>query len=250
MPGTTTLAEADPSEVAPGVHCFGTELVNWYVVEDEGDLLVVDAGYPDHWDQLVDGLDALGHDLDDVEALVLTHAHPDHLGFAQRLREAADVPVFVHEADSGLATGSDDVSPAEILLNVWRPSVVRLALELVRSGGTSVPPVSETEPLEGGEQLDLPGDPKVYHVPGHSAGSCALHLADREILLCGDALATRDVKRGGGEGPQLMTMFNADRDRAAASLERLESLGDVTLLPGHGDPWQGTAAEAVSIARQ
>ena len=91
------------TEVAPGVYRFGSRRVNWYVVEGEDGLAVVDAGVPGHWEQLVSGVAELGYGLEDVEALVLTHAHPDHVGFAERLREEADVPVYVHEADGAMA---------------------------------------------------------------------------------------------------------------------------------------------------
>lgn len=84
----------------------------------------------------------------------------------------------------------------------------------------------------------------MIHVPGHSAGLCALYCPDRDVLLCGDTLATVDIKTGRSRRPQLMSMFNADRGRAA------ESLGRVTLLPGHGDPWRGKMQKAVGLARE
>lgn len=241
---------AGEMEVAPGVYRFGTKRVNWYLVESDEELIVVDAGVPGHWQQLLEGLDALGHSLANVAALVLTHGHVDHIGFAERLRETAGVPVLVHEADEALASGTETGSASEVMWNLWRPAVLGLLFELGRNGGLSVPPVKTVEIFEDGAVLSVPGAPRVIHGPGHSMGSCALYLPDREVLLCGDMLATVDIKTGRARGPQLMSMFNADRERAAESLNQIESLGWVTLLPGHGDPWRGEMNEAVELARR
>lgn len=105
-------------------------------------------------------------------------------------------------------------------------------------------------PFEDGAVLDVPGAPQVIHVPGHSDGSCALYLPDRETLICGDTLATLDIKTGRAHDPQIMSMFNTDTARAIESLDRIESLGQITLLPGHGEPWRGEMDEAVRLARR
>lgn len=89
--------------IAEGVHRLGSALVNWYLVEDGDRLTVVDAGLPRYRGQLDDALRRLGRSLSDVEAIVLTHAHPDHVGFAEALRTEIGVPVLVHEADAEMA---------------------------------------------------------------------------------------------------------------------------------------------------
>lgn len=244
----TNGVENGPSEVAPGVYRFGTDRVNWYVIEDEGRLTVVDAGLTGHWDRLVDGLASLGFGLDDVEALVLTHAHVDHLGFADRLRERG-VPVWLHPADEALASEAGGPPPGRFLQNLWRPTMLRYFLGLVRAGVLSPEAVTGTRPLADGDTLPVPGIPRIIHTPGHTDGSCALFLPERDALLCGDALATFDF-RGRRHGvPQLLDIVDADNAAASESLERFVDLGAVTLLPGHGEPWSGDAATAVGLAR-
>ncbi len=247
-----TMGEADAAvpTVARGVYRFGSSRVNWYAVEADGQFTVVDAGLPGHWDQLTEGLAALGASLSDVGALVLTHGHSDHIGIAERLRTTASVPVYVHEADAAMTRGEAEV-PAGLgmLKDLWRPALLGLLVEMARSGGFSIDDVEQVSTFVDGETLDVPGDPRVIHVPGHSAGSCALWLPDRAVLFCGDALATLDIKTGRRAGPQLMSLFNADREQARGSLDRLADLGEVTMLPGHGEPWEGAMADAIATAR-
>jgi glyoxylase-like metal-dependent hydrolase (beta-lactamase superfamily II) len=127
---------------------------------------------------------------------------------------------------------------------------VRYFVEVVQSGGIDVPAVTSVETFGDGDRLDVPGRPRVLHVPGHTEGEVAFHLPDREVLLCGDALATVDFETWSGHAPQLMPRWlDEDHEQARRSIRRLDSLGEVTLLPGHGDPWTGGMTEAVRRVR-
>src|SRR5215216_7043913 len=86
--------------VADGVHRIEDAYTNLYLVEGgDGALTVVDAGVPPSWESLTDAVRRLGRGLGDVAAIVLTHAHFDHLGFAERGRMQLGIPVWVHEND-------------------------------------------------------------------------------------------------------------------------------------------------------
>jgi glyoxylase-like metal-dependent hydrolase (beta-lactamase superfamily II) len=246
--------EAEPvdthdREVAPGVYRFGTDQINWYVVRDGDRLAVVDAGLPAHWEQM-DHLDDLGCTIDDVDALVLTHGHADHIGFAERLRQEG-VPVWAHDDDRGRFASGGGSPPRDLLVNLWRPAVARYFLRVFRQGATSITPIETFHELVDGETLDVPGSPRVLSLPGHSPGHCALVLEERGVVLIGDALGTVDMRTFEPGPPQLL-LVNEDRGRALNSLDRLESLeveDEVTLLPGHGDSWHGHLADAVASAR-
>jgi len=110
--------------------------------------------------------------------------------------------------------------------------------------------VTETSGFADGEALDVPGRPRVIHVPGHTAGNVALSLADREVLIVGDTLATLSLSHGESE-PQLLPRYmNDDHDQALASLEKIEPVKAGWVLPAHGLPWEGTLQQAVKLARQ
>jgi glyoxylase-like metal-dependent hydrolase (beta-lactamase superfamily II) len=237
-------------QVAEGVHRVTGGVCNFYLVEEGGRLLLVDAGTPRDWDLLVRTLPALGRRLEDLEAVLVTHAHSDHTGFAERARATAGVPVWVHQADAAVAKGAkpgkNDGRASRYLLRVefWRTLV-----SLTRRGAVRMIPVKEVSTFGDGETLQLPGSPRVVHAPGHTPGSAALLLEGRRVLLTGDVLCTRNPLTG-RDGPQVMPSgLNRDTPQALRSLDVLDPVPAEVLLPGHGDPWTQGAAEAARLAR-
>ena len=85
---------------------LGSPLVNWYLLHEDGKVTVVDAGAPGYRAQLRDGCGRFGRPEADVAAVVLTHAHADHVGVAEMLRSGLGVPVYVHGDDEELARTS------------------------------------------------------------------------------------------------------------------------------------------------
>src|SRR5262245_7463770 len=107
------------------VQRMGTELVNWYLVEEEGRLTAIDTGLPGVADRLRGGLEALGHRPEDVEAVVLTHSDSDHTGMAALFRDAG-ARVLIHAADEEKlrrpGPKSGDASPLRLVPYMWRPA--------------------------------------------------------------------------------------------------------------------------------
>lgn len=232
-------------QLAPSLHRIGSDLVNVYLVEGDDGLTLVDAGMPGHWRELEAELRRLGRALDDIRGVVLTHGDTDHVGFAERLRRENGVPVHVHEADAGRARG-------EVKKNVKMGKVrfapfLRFMLYGARRGGLRIRPVAEVRTFSDEQVLELPGRPEIIHIPGHTPGSVAVWIPAVEALFVGDALTTGDVLTG-ETGPR-PAPFTMDRRQALQSLSRLEEVPARWLLPGHGAPWQGNVADAVSQVR-
>lgn len=237
--------------VAEGVHRCGSRRVNWYLIEAADGVTIVDSGFPSHYDHLVTSLDTLGYAASDVAACILTHAHPDHIGFAQRLVSEVEIPVWIHEEGVRRARAGGDPPLGGLVKNLWRPAVFNYFIEVVRSNGLSIEAVESVQTFSDGETVDVPGRPRVIHVPGHTEGEVAFHLADRDVLVCGDAVATVDFETWQGHKPQLLPKWlNGDHRKAKESLDRLESLGEVALLPGHGDPWFGDMSDAIEAGHE
>lgn len=232
-------------EVAPGIRRVGPGLANVYLVEEAGAVTIVDAGMPGYWKALPGELVAMGRTLEDVKAVVLTHAHSDHIGFAERIRTERGVEIRVHELDELRARGQ--VPGPKGLGDFKLLPLLGFMLFALRNGLRS-PPILVVSTFGDGTTLDVPGAPRVIHVPGHTAGSAALHFRERDAICVGDAFVTRNVITG-ATGPQLFPNFNSDNEQAFASLARLESLDARLVLAGHGDAWDRGLAEAVRVAR-
>jgi glyoxylase-like metal-dependent hydrolase (beta-lactamase superfamily II) len=231
-------------EITTGIRRIGSGMVNVYLLEEAGQITVIDAGLPGYWKDLPAELAAMGRTIEDVRAIVLTHAHQDHVGFAERMRRERRVPVHVHEADAALARG--ETRPTNQKMGSLGLALLRFLWFGIREGGFRVTPIRVVATFGDGATLDVPGAPRVILVPGHTPGSAALHVPSRNALFAGDALATLNVVNG-RVGPQLAP-FGSDNPQALASLARLEQVDAGFVLPGHGLPWTkgtGAAVEAV-----
>src|SRR5215208_125938 len=235
--------------VAEGVHRIEDAYTNWYLVEDGDRLTVVDAGVPTSWGSLEDALSTLGRSTGDVEAVVLTHAHFDHVGFAERARRELGVPVWVHEEDVPLTR--NPMGYAHERGRSWylaNPRALPIMASLLRHRAFWPSPVAEVRTYRD-EAPDVPGSPRIVASPGHTYGHCALHLADRDTLIAGDAIVMLDPYTG-RRGPRIVARAaTAHSDRALESLDALEATGARTVLTGHGEPWTGGVEEACALAR-
>jgi glyoxylase-like metal-dependent hydrolase (beta-lactamase superfamily II) len=234
--------------IAPGIHRVGNNsIINAYLVEEANEVTVVDAGVSGLYRDLPRELASMGRTIEDVRALVLTHGHSDHIGFAERLRNDRHIPVSIHEGDAALARGevpnpSKGFGPirfAPLMGFLWFSSL---------RGGLRTHHLSEVSTFGDGARLDLPGSPVVVLTPGHTPGSAVLHFRSRNALLIGDAFATYAVTTG-IRGPGIAP-FTADAVRALESLARIEDISADLVLPGHGDPWTGGVREAVRLVRE
>lgn len=238
-------------DVVPGVHRGEDANVNWYLLQEGDRLTLVDAGVPASWKTLRAGLVELGLPLTAIEALVLTHAHFDHVGIAERLRLELGIPVLVHPGDAELCrhpmTYRTERRRELYLLTQLRalPIIVGFA----RSGAFRPKPVQQTTPYADDDVLDVPGRPRVVFTPGHTDGHCALHLPDANAVITADALVTLDPYTN-KRGPRLVARAaTADVATNLVSLDRIAETGAQVVLPGHGEPFRSGVAAAVREAR-
>ncbi len=246
--------ETDPFEPAAqaGVHRiavptpFAVGRVNVYLIEDEP-LTLVDAGpnSATSFDELQQGLRALGHDLKEIELVILTHQHIDHLGLVDLVAShsgaevaaiAAAVPFVERFFDEAQA---DDDFAGDVMLRNGIPEDVVSALQSVsrafRAWGARA---DVTRVLHDGDTLELRDRSlQVFHRPGHSPSDTVFLDAERRMLIAADHLLAHI-----SSNPLVTRPRDGSTERPKALVTYLESLAltremDVDLvLPGHGDP--------------
>ncbi|WP_419665318.1 MBL fold metallo-hydrolase [Streptomyces sp. 2-1] len=244
--------QADIHQVADGIHLVHGSNTNWVILTEGDAVTLVDTGYPGDRESVLASLSAVGSSPEAVAAVLVTHAHNDHIGSAEYLSSTYGTPVYAHEAEVPHARRDflHQVTIGKVLQNAWRPGVVPWAVHALRSGGTAHVPVTEPQPFPGEGALDLPGRPVPVHTPGHTAGHCAFHLPDAGVVISGDGLVSgHPTSRA--SGPQLLpTMFHRDLPGALSSLDTFEALSGDVLLPGHGPVHRGSVREAAQRARE
>jgi glyoxylase-like metal-dependent hydrolase (beta-lactamase superfamily II) len=243
------------SEVAPDVFCVRTPLANWYLLRAGRDLTLVDAGYPAHAELVLASIAELGHDPRDVRAVLVTHAHADHVGgLAGFLRAVPDVPVLLDRAEVAHARREhlQQVATTTVLRHAWRPRVAAWAVPAVRHGGTAdvrLPGAAAFPSPRPHPALDVPGAPVPVPTPGHTSGHSAFLLREHGVVLTGDALVTGHPLSG-VRGPQLLTgFFHHDPAAAVSALDALAALPADVVAPGHGRPLRVPLDRAVREAR-
>ena len=90
-------------QVTEGIHRLTRGVTNFYLIGESGKYTLVDAGAPADWAFCSSSLAQLGGQLADLDAVLLTHAHPDHTGFAERARAETGARVWIHTEDEQAA---------------------------------------------------------------------------------------------------------------------------------------------------
>jgi glyoxylase-like metal-dependent hydrolase (beta-lactamase superfamily II) len=225
---------------------FAVGRVNCYLIEDEP-LTLVDTG-PNSGkslDELTRQLSALGRSLEEIELVVLTHQHIDHLGLVEIIAahsgaEVAAIDVVVPFIENfGNDVELEDQFAASLMLRHGIPEDVVAALRSVsRSFRAWGARADVTRPLHDGEDLSLRDRAlQVQHRPGHSPSDTLFWDAERRILLCADHLIAHI-----SSNPLISRPLDGSNERPRAlmtyieSLRRTRELPAEVVLPGHGDP--------------
>lgn len=186
----------------------------------------------------------------DIERVLLTHFHYDHVGLAGEIQRQSGARVYAHPADAPLVGGSTGAINALIdghrdRLDEWGmpPAAQTELLDFLEVNATLAgEPVTVTE-LHPGDRFDIgDGQLKVIHLPGHTRGHVGYALGTDQ-LVCGDALLPVYTPNIGGADVRVERPLITYLDTLRRIVER-----DLDLAwPGHRDPIHDPTARAHTI---
>ena len=184
-----------------------------------------------------------------MRAILLTHAHIDHLGSAIWFASEHGTPVYCHADEVGHAKREylEQVSILDVALRIWRPRWAVWTAHVVRSGGLIRDGIPTTQPLTPRSAAGLPGHPMAISSPGHTSGHCS-YVVDG-VLASGDALVTgHPLIRH--DGPQLLpAMFSHSQQNCMRSLSGAGPVGHRGPATRSRPVWRGPIREATETRR-
>ena len=190
-------------KVIGDIHLVDGTFANVYLIRRGEKLLVVDAGLPGEYEKVLRYIEKLGHLPEDVETIIVTHAHHDHVGSLKDLKDATGANIAAHKDEvpylKGEKTFRSEIEPVDV----------------------------EIKLNDGDEVHGL----KVIHSPGHTPGSICLLDLKTKALFVGDL-----VMEENGKLEEIPHHYSLDPMKNREAIRRLLDIDFVHLLPSHGKP--------------
>jgi glyoxylase-like metal-dependent hydrolase (beta-lactamase superfamily II) len=195
---------------------------NIYIIAGES-LTLVDAGFPIDLPVILLALRKMRRAPRDIDLIIATHYHGDHVGTVAELKEKHGVRVAMHEEDIPFASG-------DIPQHTCEAGTLQLVFYTALWPFFRYRHFDVDLQFKGNEMIDVADGLVVIHTPGHSPGSICLYDERNGIVFSGDLIRN---EKGVLEGPP--PHFTPDPASASLSLEKIAGLDFDILLPGHGD---------------
>jgi glyoxylase-like metal-dependent hydrolase (beta-lactamase superfamily II) len=201
--------------------------VNCYFVEEEDGLTLIDAALPNSAKAIIEAAGQIGKP---IKRIVLTHAHGDHIGALDKLKETWNVPVHISARDSRLLAGDTSLDSAEPQTPIRGriPKNIKTKPDVLLKDGDSI------------------GSLIAYTTPGHTPGSMSFLDKRTNALIAGDAFQTRGgIAVSGVTIPwfPFPAMATWDKKTAVQSAKKIHELKPSLLAVGHGELLRSPGAQ-------
>ncbi|MDQ3927883.1 MAG: MBL fold metallo-hydrolase [Chloroflexota bacterium] len=212
-------------EVVPGIYTFSGLLVGRvYAIEDTDGLTIVDAGLKVAAQRVVAQLRAAGREPGDVKRILVTHAHPDHVGGLPELKRLTGAEVICSELERPVTEG-------KVAIGMISPYKEMLQSRRIKPPETVLPGTPVDRTVNEGDVLDeVLGGLHVLITPGHALGHVTYWQPERRIAFCGDVI----MNLFGLTLP--IAPLTPDMDENRRSIRRIAALEPEVVLFGHGKP--------------
>jgi glyoxylase-like metal-dependent hydrolase (beta-lactamase superfamily II) len=204
-------------------------MVNCYILKEDG-CIMIDTGIPGQMKGFLRSLERNDLNVTDIELVILTHGHMDHIGLAGKIKELSKAKLAIHHQEvEWLETGISPVPPGT---TQWG--------KLMSEIGQRIPPIkvspASADFTIGDDGLSL-GDfgisGEVIHTPGHTSGSVSVLLNNGDVFVGDLAMSARFMRPTPGS-----PIFAEDLEKVYSSWKKLVDAGAKRIFPAHGKPFE------------
>ena len=216
-----------------GIHPIKLGVGRCYVVRAEGTILI-DGGAPKKARDFIKGIETLFIKPQDIQLIVITHGHWDHIGSAKEIKEITGAKIALHRNEKDwLEKSLKRLPPAVTPWGSVFAKIMAMFLPLVQV------PAANVDVVLGDEELSLadygiPGT--IIPTPGHSMGSVSVLLETGDAFVGDLAMNGFPLRLGPG-----LPIFAEDMQKVKSSWQLLLERGAVTVYPAHGKPFSADA---------
>jgi glyoxylase-like metal-dependent hydrolase (beta-lactamase superfamily II) len=168
--------------VIKGVHIVPMGMANAFLIEDDDELTLIDAGFPGKEAAVFGAIRELGRSPGQLKHLIFTHGHPDHIGSAAAIVRETSARTYMHPLDIAIAESGGPFRPMKPAPGLLGQVLCRLFFHPEER----LEPVAIDHPLTARDTLSIAGGIEVIHTPGHCAGQVALLWHPGRMLFAGD----------------------------------------------------------------
>lgn len=210
-------------EIIENVYRIDGGFVNAYLIEENGELTLVDALVKRSGKQIIEQIKALGFDPKNVKMILVTHSDGDHVGGVDAVREMSGAKVYAPQIEAD-AMAKGEASRSLNAKRVFKNLIGLMETFSPKRG------IEVDEIMKPGDRLPILGGLEVVATPGHTPGHVSFYAPEVGVLFAGDSLRTKkdEIKLGN------IAMITWDEEKLLESFQKQAELKPKIVCPGHG----------------